>query len=182
MAETTTARMMNAHHWWQVRNREGTTRATEVYLLNVLELLQRCWTTTTAIPSQSPESTQAWDACTSWVLVCYLFLFFLGGGLLSIYWSLDCVYRTTTRMMNGDLRHITCISNPCYVFFFFFSFWYLFYYYSLNLPWCIQPPLPLPSAIATIIGTWDTTMCLKSLVCFFPFFFFFSIFFLIILL
>ena len=39
--------------------------------------------------------------------------------------------------------------------FFFFSFWYLSYYYGLNLPRCIQPPLPLPLAIATIIGTRD---------------------------
>ena len=29
MAETTTARMMNAHHRWWVRDREGTTRAAE---------------------------------------------------------------------------------------------------------------------------------------------------------
>ena len=86
-------------------------------------------------------------------------------GLLSNYWSLDCVYGTTTRTMNRDSRHITCISNPCYLFF-LFSFWYLFYY----LPWCIQPPPPLPSAIATIIGTWDMTMCLESLVFFFFFF------------
>ena len=143
-----------------------------LFLLNVLELLQRCWTAaTTAIPSQSPEWMQAWDTCTSWVPVCSFFFL-----LLRNYWLLDCVYRTTTRMMNGDLRHITCVSNPCCVFFFFFLL-------IILLLW-VELASMHPTTTTTTLGNSNNnrdSRHLKSLVCFL-FLFYFDIFFLIILL
>ena len=118
-------------------------------------------------PSQFPEWTRAQDTFMSWVPLCfYLFIYLLSNDL-----SLDCVYRTATRMTNRDSRCRWCVSNPCDLFFFFSSFFCYFIVIGStyldasdhhHYPWQQQQYQGL-----------ETQQCVSSL--WYVFFFFFSI-------
>ena len=167
-------RTTKAHHWQQGWQRLKKCRMFLFFSFTYF-VFTKCFRITAKMmnghhhrytPSQFPEWTRAQDACMSWVPVCfYLFIYLLSNDL-----SLDCVYGTATRMMNGDSRRRWCVSNPCYVFFFFSFFlilFLLFYCYRFNTsnhhhhhPWQQQQYQGL-----------ETRQCVLSL--WYVFFFFF---------